>query len=72
MNWIETVSYALIIVVGLRLLWVKGRAFISALREHGCQDLVLVGAVRRPSLLDLRPDAEGASGFVPRSEPLAH
>jgi hypothetical protein len=33
---------------------------IAALREHGCQDLVLVGPVRRPSLLDLRPDAEGA------------
>jgi UDP-2,3-diacylglucosamine hydrolase len=33
---------------------------IAAFREHGCQDLVLVGPVRRPSLLDLRPDAEGA------------
>jgi UDP-2,3-diacylglucosamine hydrolase len=33
---------------------------VAALREHGCQDLVLVGPVRRPSLLDLRPDAEGA------------
>ena len=33
---------------------------IAALREHGCQDLVLIGPVRRPSLLDLRPDAEGA------------
>jgi UDP-2,3-diacylglucosamine hydrolase len=33
---------------------------LAALREHGCQDLVLVGPVRRPSLLDLRPDAEGA------------
>jgi UDP-2,3-diacylglucosamine hydrolase len=33
---------------------------IAALREHGCQDLVLVGPVRRPSLLDLRPDAEAA------------
>jgi DUF1009 family protein len=33
---------------------------IAALREHGCRDLVLVGPVRRPSLLDLRPDAEGA------------
>jgi len=33
---------------------------IAALREHGCQDLVLVGPVRRPSLLGLRPDAEGA------------
>src|SRR6201996_5218349 len=33
---------------------------IAALREHRCQDLVLVGPVRRPSLLDLRLDAEGA------------
>jgi DUF1009 family protein len=33
---------------------------LGALRDHGCRDLVLVGPVRRPSLLDLRPDAEGA------------
>jgi DUF1009 family protein len=33
---------------------------IAALREHRCQDLVMIGPVRRPSLLDLRPDAEGA------------
>ena len=33
---------------------------IRSLREHGCQDLVMIGPVRRPSLLDLRPDAEGA------------
>jgi DUF1009 family protein len=33
---------------------------LQLLREHGCHDLVLVGPVRRPSLLDLRPDAEGA------------
>src|SRR5258708_11401934 len=32
-NWIETVSYALIVVIGARLLWVKGPALISALRE---------------------------------------
>jgi nickel/cobalt transporter (NicO) family protein len=31
-NVIETLSYALIIVIGLRLLWVKGRAFFAALR----------------------------------------
>jgi DUF1009 family protein len=36
-----------------------GRIF-AALRANGCRDLVLVGPVRRPSLLDLRPDAEGA------------
>ncbi|HVZ51114.1 MAG TPA: nickel transporter, partial [Pseudolabrys sp.] len=29
---IETVSYGLIIVIGLRLLWVKGRAFLKLLR----------------------------------------
>jgi nickel/cobalt exporter len=29
-NVIETVSYGLIILIGLRLLWVKGRAFITA------------------------------------------
>lgn len=33
---------------------------LSLLRAEGCQDLVLVGPIRRPSLLDLRPDAEGA------------
>ncbi len=33
---------------------------LHLLRANGCRDLVLVGPVRRPSLLDLRPDAEGA------------
>lgn len=33
---------------------------LSILRAQGCQDLVLVGPVRRPSLMNLRPDAEGA------------
>jgi UDP-2,3-diacylglucosamine hydrolase len=33
---------------------------LSALREHGCRDIVMIGPVRRPSLLHLRPDAEGA------------
>jgi nickel/cobalt transporter (NicO) family protein len=32
-NAIETVSYALIILVGARLLWVKGRSFRSALHK---------------------------------------
>ena len=31
-NIIEILSYALIILIGLRLLWVKGRGFITALR----------------------------------------
>ncbi len=32
---------------------------LSLLRTHDCGDLVLVGPVKRPSLFDLRPDAEG-------------
>jgi nickel/cobalt transporter (NicO) family protein len=31
---IETVSYALIVLIGLRLLWVKGRSFLSLLRPQ--------------------------------------
>jgi DUF1009 family protein len=33
---------------------------LAHLRAHGVTDLVLVGTVRRPSLLTLMPDAEGA------------
>jgi hypothetical protein len=33
---------------------------LAALKAHGCQDLVLIGPVRRPSFFDMRPDAEGA------------
>lgn len=32
--WIEVVSYGLIAVLGARLLWVKGRAFISTWRKY--------------------------------------
>ncbi len=32
---------------------------LGALRSHGCQDIVLIGPVRRPSLFDIRPDATG-------------
>ena len=47
-NWIETLSYTLIIVVGLRLLWVKGRAFIAALRELS-RPTATVGAAVTPA-----------------------
>jgi DUF1009 family protein len=33
---------------------------LALLREQGCRDLVLVGPVKRPSIFDVRPDAEGA------------
>jgi DUF1009 family protein len=35
------------------------RRIFTALRENECEDLVLIGPVRRPSFLDLRPDADG-------------
>ena len=31
---IEVVSYGLIVLIGLRLFWVKGRAFLHLLRPH--------------------------------------
>jgi len=37
---------------------------LAALRAHGCRDLVMIGPVRRPSLLDLRPDGEGARALA--------
>ena len=37
-----------------------GGQILAALRRAGCEDIVLIGPVRRPSLRDLRPDAEGA------------
>ncbi len=43
----------------IRRLGAAGR-ILAALKENGCQDLVMIGPVRRPSLLDLRPDTEGA------------
>jgi nickel/cobalt exporter len=46
-RWIEVVSYALIALVGARLVWVKGRGFLDALRElrpeaHGAASPALV------------------------------
>src|SRR5262249_43658924 len=32
-DWIEMVSYALIVLIGLRLLWVKGRALFAEVRR---------------------------------------
>jgi ABC-type nickel/cobalt efflux system permease component RcnA len=36
-RWIEIVSYALIVLVGFRLLWTKGRAFLAAWRSRGSE-----------------------------------
>ncbi len=33
---------------------------LAALRAQVCQDVVLIGPVRRPSFFDMRPDADGA------------
>ena len=46
-RWIEIVSYALIALIGLRLVWVKGRAFFSTLRGMS-RPLQPVGAAVTP------------------------
>jgi nickel/cobalt transporter (NicO) family protein len=45
---IETTSYALIMAVGARLLWVKGRAFLAALRHASVPALVPATAAAAP------------------------
>jgi len=53
-NVIETVSYGLIVLIGLRLLWVKGRAFIATLRL--LRSPKAVGAAVTPAHLLERDD----------------
>jgi nickel/cobalt exporter len=48
-RWIEIISYTLIIAIGLRLLWVKGRAAIAALRD--LRKPKTVGAAATPAHL---------------------
>ena len=45
---IETASYALIMAVGARLLWVKGRAFLAALRHASVPAMVPAAAAAAP------------------------
>jgi nickel/cobalt exporter len=45
---IETASYALIMAVGARLLWVKGRAFLAALRQTSVPAMVPAVAAAGP------------------------
>ncbi len=45
---IETTSYALIMAVGARLLWVKGRAFIAALRHANVPAMMPAAAAATP------------------------
>ena len=40
--------------------WARPAASLPRCARTAASDLVLIGPVRRPSLLDLRPDAEGA------------
>jgi len=46
-RWIEIVSYALIALIGLRLVWVKGRALLKTMRGMG-RTLQPVGAAVTP------------------------
>lgn len=39
-------------------------SIVSALREQGCNDLVLIGSVKRPKLSEMRPDLRTAAFFA--------
>lgn len=55
------------IVAGRNHLWTRlGAAglIINTLKSHGIRDLVLIGAIRRPSLAELRPDMRTAAFFA--------
>jgi nickel/cobalt exporter len=57
-NVIETVSYGLIVLIGLRLLWVKGRGFVAALQNLH-RPLGEVGAAVTPTHDHAHEDAHG-------------
>jgi nickel/cobalt exporter len=62
-NAIEIVSYSLIILIGLRLLWVKGRALIAALRTLNRP--AAVGAAVTPAHAHAHHDHACAHGHHP-------
>lgn len=42
----------------------QAEKILSALRREGVEDLVLIGSIRRPSLMELLPDIKGAKIFA--------
>ncbi|HEY7662249.1 MAG TPA: nickel transporter, partial [Xanthobacteraceae bacterium] len=68
-NAIEIVSYSLIILIGLRLLWVKGRAFVAALRT--LHRPTAVGAAVTPTHLH-HDHAHSARGHCRHDHPHDH
>ncbi|NVO14601.1 MAG: nickel/cobalt transporter [Rhodoplanes sp.] len=65
-RWIEVVSYALIALVGARLVWVKGRGFLAALREQWAQ----APAAASPALVPNLALAGASAGVVETREPV--
>ena len=54
-------------VSGVAHRWVRlgaAGAILSTLREQGVEDLVLAGRLRRPSLMDIRPDIQAMKIFA--------
>ncbi len=82
---IEIVSYALIIVIGLRLLWVKGRAFIGALQtlhrpaavgaavtpahHHDIMPTTITATIMPTAIMPSWPRPRRPRSFAPRSWP---
>jgi nickel/cobalt transporter (NicO) family protein len=61
-DWIEIVSYTLIMLVGARLLWVKGRAFISEARQLRTPKTVGAAATPAHQLHDHQQDHQHDHG----------
>ena len=63
--WIEIVSYSLIIAIGLRLVWVKGRAALATLARHSqAEDRRRRGDARASAR---SPRSRASSTHAPRS-----
>ena len=52
-DWVELVSYTLIVLIGVRLLWIKGRGFFIALRQVS-SPAFQVGAALTPPTYQVR------------------
>jgi nickel/cobalt transporter (NicO) family protein len=70
-NLIESASYALIIIIGVRLLWVKGRIFLSALRATR-PPISEVGAAVTLKLADRDHDEEDHGHGIHSPPPARH
>jgi nickel/cobalt exporter len=70
-DWIEVVSYSLIVLIGLRLLWVKTRGFLATLRAVN-RPLSEVGAAVTPAELRAHHDHADHDHHPAHGQPCDH